>query len=152
MNDLPLRRESLLPRIDGMQKSLVLLEKFGKMTIEEFEKDEVLDRVQHNLRLVLEGVFNITSHILARIPGARETEYKRMARKLGEIGIVDKKFAETVLVEIAGYRNRLTHFYAEIKATELHRICQTKLKDIEIFLGAIKNLIANPGKFGLSVE
>ncbi len=152
MNNLPLLKESLLPRIDGMQKNLALLEKFGKMPIEEFEKDEILDRVQHNLRLVLEGVFNITSHILARIPGARETEYKRMARKLGEIGVVEKKFAETVLVEIAGYRNRLTHFYAEIKATELHQICQTRLQDIEAFLTAIKKLLADPGKFGLSVE
>lgn len=141
-----------MPRIDGIQKNILVLSGFGKLIFEEFEKEEILDRVQHHLRLALEGVFNITSHVLARIPGARETEYKKMARKLGELGIVDKEFAETVLVGIAGYRNRLTHFYAEVKAQELYTICRTKLSDIEVFLGSIKKLMECPEKFGLVLE
>lgn len=152
MTKSPLRKESLLPRIDGIQKNISHLEKFGQLAQNEFAKEEILDRVQHHMRLALEGIFNITSHILARIPGARETEYKKMARRLGEIGIIEKQFAEKILVEMAGYRNRLTHFYAEIKPEELHRICREKLVDFETFLKSIKSLLENPEKFGLKLE
>lgn len=37
-----------------------------------------------------------------------------MALKLGEVGVVDKDFAGYQLKKMAGYRDRLTHFYAEI--------------------------------------
>ncbi len=53
---------------------------------------------------------------------------------------------------MAGYRNRLTHFYAEINARELHKILKENLGDVEIFLTAIKKLLKNPKKFGLEVE
>lgn len=152
MNKLSLRREALLPRIDGIQKNLVKLQEFSKLSLEDFSREENLDRVHHHLRLALEGVFNIASHVLARIPGGRETEYKRMARKLGELGIMEAEFAEKQLVQMAGYRNRLTHFYADVKTEELYEICGTHLNDVETFLGQIKQLLENPGKFGLRFE
>lgn len=152
MNKLPLLREALQPRLDGIQSNLVLLTSFGKLPLDQFEKPEVLDRVVHNLRLALEGVFNLTSHVLSRFPGARETEYKRMGRKLGELGVVDKTFADTTLVDMAGYRNCLTHFYAEIKPQELYAICQKHLVDIETFLHAIKKLMVSPEQFDLTIE
>ena len=41
----------------------------------------------------LEGVFNISTHILSRIPGATATQYKEIAIKLGENKIIDNDFA-----------------------------------------------------------
>lgn len=152
MKKLPLLREAIQPRLDGIQSNLTLLNEFAKLPFEKFQKAEVLDRVHHHLRLALEGVFNIAAHILSRVPGARETEYKRMARKLGEIGIVDNDFAQTVLVEMGGFRNRLTHFYAEIETEELYKICRENLGDIEKFLAAIKRLLEHPEKFELTLE
>lgn len=148
----PLLREAIQPRLDGIQENIVLLQEFGKLSFDEFQERAVLDRVHHNLRLALEGVFHITAHVLSRIPGTRETEYKRMARKLGEVGVLDSTFAKTRLVEMAGYRNRLTHFYAEVKAEELYQICRMRLSDIETFLHAIKKVMEEPEKFNLSVE
>lgn len=152
MRQLPILREAIQPRINGIRENLLDLEKFGQLSFDEFQKREILGLVHHNLRLTLEGVFNITAHILSRIPGARETEYKRMASKLGEKGIVDAEFAKTKLVQMAGYRNRLTHFYAEVKAEELYKICRENLGDVEDFLKAIKNLLEHPEKFRLTIE
>lgn len=45
----------------------------------------------------LEAVFDIGNHILSRVPEA-----------------VPESFARENLIKIAGYRNRLIHFYAEV--------------------------------------
>ena len=71
---------------------------------------------------------------------------------MGVLGIVDKEFAHTKLVEMAKYRNRLVHFYSEIKADEPYQIIQTDLVDFDTFLSAIKTLLTNPSKFDLVIE
>lgn len=152
MTPLPLQRESIEPRLDGIQKELVLLRKFAALSYEEFKSDVVFDRTQLHLRFALEGIFHIGSHILSRIPGGRFTEYKELARKLGSVGVVSKEFAEKKLVPMAGYRNRLTHFYQEITSDELYTIVRNHLGDIEHFLVCVKELIEHSDRFGLTVE
>ena len=98
----------------------------------------------------LEGVFHIAAHILSRIPGGQATEYKEIARKMGEYKIIDKNFANTKLEEMAGYRNRLVHFYAEIKPEEIYKIINGNLGDFDIFLKAVKKILENPQGFGIS--
>lgn len=63
-----------------------------------------------------------------------------------------KVFAETTLTEMAGYRNRLTHFYAEISPAALFQILCDHLDDFETSLVAIKDLLEHPEHFGLIVE
>lgn len=152
MTALPLQKESIEPRIDGIQKDLALLREFAQLSYEEFNNEIVRDRTELHLRYALEGVFHIGSHIISRIPGGRFTEYKEIAKKLGETGIVSKEFAEKKLVPMAGYRNRLTHFYAEITAVELHKILRDHLDDIEEFMRAIKKVVEHPEQFGLAIE
>lgn len=53
---------------------------------------------------------------------------------------------------MAGYRNRLTHFYAEITPGELHDILNNDLGDFETFLSAIKRVLKHPEQFGLTIE
>ena len=59
---------------------------------------------------------------------------------------------DVVIRRMAGYRNRLVHFYAEIEADELYRIVNDNLGDFEVFLEAIKKVVEQPEKFGLKVE
>ena len=153
MTNLPLKRQSLIPRMDGILRDIELLRKLGAYPFEKFAgEDYHFDVAKLHLREALEGVFHIGTHILARLNGGRGTEYKDIARKLGEFGIVEKNFADTALARMAGYRNRLTHFYAEIKPEEMYRILQNDLGDFEVFLHAVKNILEHPEQFGLSVE
>jgi uncharacterized protein YutE (UPF0331/DUF86 family) len=154
MTKLALKQQSILPRIDGISADITRLRKLASLPREEFvdlNKDHV-DVAKTRIREALEGVFNIGAHILARIEGARATEFKEIAKKLGEIGIVDKNFANTTLTYMAGYRNRLTHFYADVDEIELYDILQKHLNDFETFLTHIKKLLEHPEKFGLTVE
>lgn len=68
--------------------------------------------------------------LLSRLPGGRPTEYGQVARKLGEMKIVDPKFAEEKLVKMAKLRYLLVHQYADIDPEQLQSIIQHNLGDI----------------------
>lgn len=154
MKKLPLKLQSIIPRIDGITKNVKKLRALGSLTKDEFcdEHRDHFDVAKLRLREALEGVFNIGAHILSRMEGGRVTEYKDIAKKLGEFEVVDKNFAEGALTRMAGYRNRLTHFYAEITPQELFQIIHTDLGDFNTFLKSVKALLEHPEKFGLEIE
>lgn len=41
------------------------------------------------------------------------------------------------ILEMAGYRNRMVHFYDEVTPRELHEICTDRLPDVEVVLAEI---------------
>lgn len=139
MKKLPLKLQSIIPRIDGIMKDVVKLQQLGGLPKNDFtsEKNDYFDVAKLRLRETLEGVFNIGAHILSRMEGGRTSEYKEIAKKLGDFGIVEKDFANGALLRMAGYRNRLTHFYAEIAPEEMHKIITEKLGDFDVFLQAV---------------
>lgn len=148
----PLKTNSILPRLDGIEADLEKLEKLARLDQSDFSQDENFHLSQFYLRRVLEGMFNIGSHILSRLNGGRSTAYKDIALKLGEYQIVEAEYAQKVLVPMAGYRNRLTHFYADIKPEELHQMINTRPNDVRIFNTQIKALLKSPDEFGLTLE
>lgn len=145
-------REAILPRIDGIHKNLKKLAELGKLPLAEFSIGDPYDLAQHHLRLALEGIFHISSHILSRLPGGRAVEYKEIAKKMGEAGLVPNDFAIKSLVKMAGLRNILVHNYSEIVPKRLQSIVKNHLQDIDLFLTHIKSFLKNPQKFGLKVE
>lgn len=152
MTKLKLEKDTIVRRVNGIQAELADLQGLGMQPLKEFSNGDGYKLAEYHLHRALEGVFHIAAHILSRIPGGQAAEYKEMARKLGEFGVVDREFAGTKLVEMAKYRNRIVHFYAEIKPEELYNIIHNDLADFDMFLSAIKNILENPQKFGLEVE
>ena len=152
MNKLALEKDIIVKRIEGIEAELVELRGLSQQQLEEFTQGTGWKLAQFHLHRALEGVFNISTHILSRIPGAHATQYKEIALNLGKFGIVPQEFAGTKLVQMAKYRNRLVHFYAQITPEELHTLLSNNLDDIELFLSSVKHLLQNPQKIGLSVE
>lgn len=60
------------------------------------------------LRRGLEALFDLGRHVLAKGFGDPVTEYKAIAQRLGELGVLDPEQTER-LRTMAGYRNRLVH-------------------------------------------
>lgn len=149
---LPLEREAILPRLDGIRKNIKKLTELASLPLEQFSKGDPFDLAQHHLRLALEGIFHISTHILSRLPGGRATEYKEIAIKMGEQGIIPKEFAEQALVPMAGLRNILVHHYSDIKPERLYNIIKNHRGDIEQFLQYVKLVVENPKKFGLTIS
>lgn len=85
------------------------------------------------LRRSLEALFDMGRHILAKGFGYPATEYKEVAKGLLEKGVLSRKEAD-LLREMAGYRNRMVHFYHEITPEELRTICLHHVADIKHLL------------------
>lgn len=82
------------------------------------------------LRRCLEALLDLGRHLLAKGFGRAASEYKAIAQELQEVGVLGPDEAH-LLREIAGYRNRLVHFYDEVSVEELYEICTEGLDDIE---------------------
>lgn len=141
MKTLKIKKKIILERIDIIQKSLDQLKKLKLLTLGRFMLPENFAIAEHYLRYALEATFDICAHILSRIPGAAVDEYKKMAIEMGRQNLIPMKFAQNQLYKMAGYRNRLTHFYFEITPKEMYQILEKNLVDFEIFLKHIKNLL-----------
>jgi uncharacterized protein YutE (UPF0331/DUF86 family) len=81
------------------------------------------------LRRALEALLDCGRHILARGFAVGATEYKEVAARLGKVGVLSKEDAARLRI-LAGYRNRLVHFYHEVSHEELFEICSTQLGDV----------------------
>jgi uncharacterized protein YutE (UPF0331/DUF86 family) len=94
------------------------------------------------LRRALEGLLDLGRHILAKGFGEAVPEYKQIWRELTTFEVLDREQGKRLRI-LAGYRNRMVHFYHEISDEELYRICSLDLSDIEDVLEVILQWIRN---------
>ncbi len=131
----------ILDLIRFIETCLQELKPFSAMTKEEFLSDmKNPPFVESYLRRSLEAIFDIGRHILSKTFGFKEIEYKVIAKELGKRGVVTKELSE-MLFAMAGYRNRMVHFYKEIIPDELYQITRDNLKDIDRFTKEIVTFI-----------
>ena len=81
----------------------------------------------------LEAVFDVGRHIIAKHAGKAAVEYKEIARLLGRNGVISERLSEKLTL-MAGYRNRMVHFYHEVTNEELYEILTNNLLDFENFI------------------
>lgn len=154
MKALPLNRKVLVNRLAEIERDLAELIKFQPLTLKEFTSGHHFAIAEHHLRRALEAIFDAGNHILSRYPLApsqRPETYKAIALALGRYKVVSEEFAQGPLSEMAGYRNRLIHFYDEISPSELHGIIRDDLKDIEVVAKALRDVITHPKRLGLEI-
>lgn len=110
-------------------------------TLDEFTSDRRnVDAAESCLRRALEALLDLGRHVLAKGFGDAPAEYKEIAKRLGERNILDDEEA-ALFTRMAGYRNRLVHFYDRVSEAELHDLCLHRLADLERVLGALHRWI-----------
>ena len=92
------------------------------------------------LRRALEALLDLGRHILAKGFGKGVSEDKEIARELHRHGVLSHEAAGR-LEDMAGYRNRMVHFYHEIAAEELYRICSHRLGDVTHIVPELKGWV-----------
>jgi uncharacterized protein YutE (UPF0331/DUF86 family) len=88
------------------------------------------------LRRALEALLDLGRHILAKGIGQGPAEYKEVAIALARAHVLDESQG-ALLVRLAGYRNRLVHFYDEVSDEELYEICTQHSADLSALLEAL---------------
>lgn len=123
----------ILELLRYMETCIQELKPFSMMTREEFLSDKKnAPFVESYLRRGLEAVFAVGRHILSKTYGFKEIEYKTIAKELGGRGVVTKELSDA-LYAMAGYRNRMVHFYKEVMPEGLHCLVMNNLKDFDRF-------------------
>lgn len=88
------------------------------------------------VRRALEALMDLGRHVLAKGFGVAVAEYRDIARRLQEQGVLDADRA-ALMGQMARYRNRMVHFYDEVSSSELYDICRHRLQDVEQLADAI---------------
>ena len=151
MTPSKIRAEVVAERIAGIRD---MTESIGKLPLsgfDEFVSDpRNVAAAESYLRRAVEALLDLGRHILSKGFGIAVAEYKDIGIKLSEENVLSRDHG-ALLRRIAGYRNRMVHFYHEINREELYRLCGNNLKDIDILLEElIVWMKANPDKIDQS--
>lgn len=99
-----------------------------------------VDAAESCLRRALEALLDLGRHVLAKGFGDAPAEYREVAERLGMRDVLIEE--EVALFKrMAGYRNRMVHFYDEVSDAELYAICADRLEDIERVLAGLHRWI-----------
>jgi len=98
-----------------------------------FQNRHNIAAAESYLRRALEALLDFGRHILAKGFAYPATEYREIAKGLLEKGVLAEK-EENLLRKVAGYRNRMVHFYNEITPEELYEICCNNLDELKLLL------------------
>ena len=128
-------------RLAWVDRMLADIRSIPLSSIEVFEKDRRnIGAAESNLRRALEALLDLGRHLLAKVFGEAVAEYKTIADKLEKHDVLNQEAAQQLRV-LAGYRNRMVHFYHEITYKELYQICSKELDDIVTVQDAFKQWI-----------
>lgn len=135
-------REKIAERLTDIEMMLEKMEKYERMTLKEFlSKDDNFSLASYWIRIGIEAVLTIGTHILSRIPSnGKKKDYTQVILSLGEHKIIPESFAQQIK-GMAGYRNRLVHLYWKIEPEEILKIIQEEMSDFKEFLVYIKEFI-----------
>ena len=127
-------------RLGFINKSIGKLGRVSYLDERAFLADDNPAIAESYLRRSLEAIFDIGRHIIAKTAGKGIVEYKEIANALAENGVITKALSDRLRL-MAGYRNRLVHFYHEVVDKELYLLIKNNLIDIETFVKEIRTFL-----------
>ena len=134
-------------RLDWINKMIKEIESLPLKDYETFTKDKRnIWSAESCLRRSLEALMDLGRHILAKGFGRGVSEYKEIASALVEERVLNAGESARFKT-LAGYRNRMAHFYHEISDRELFEICSSQLSDITYVAEAIKMWVNDHPEF-----
>ena len=137
MTPSKLRQLVIADRVKWVRKMLAGVRSLPLDTYDDFCFDSRnIAAAESCLRRSLEALLDLARHILAKAFGEAVAEYKQISQELVRFEVLHREKGEKLRI-LAGYRNRMVHFYHEISNQELYEICSHDVLDIEDVLEAI---------------
>jgi uncharacterized protein YutE (UPF0331/DUF86 family) len=117
-------------KLEWINKMLEGMNSLPLKSYEEFVSDSRnIWAAESCLRRSLEALFDMGRHILSKCFGRGVAEYKEVAIELEKNAVLSEAQANLFRI-LAGYRNRLVHFYEGVTEAELYSACTDNLGDI----------------------
>jgi uncharacterized protein YutE (UPF0331/DUF86 family) len=120
----------VVDRLEWVDRMVADIRSLPLSTYEEFMIDRRnMAAAESCLRRALEALLDLGRHLLAKVYATSVTEYKKIADELASRDIISEPTAKQLRI-LAGYRNRLVHFYHQVSPEELYQICASHLDDL----------------------
>jgi uncharacterized protein YutE (UPF0331/DUF86 family) len=117
-------------RLDWVQRMVAEIQSLPLGSLEGFTSDRRnIGAAESCLRRALEALLDLGRHLLAKVFGEAVTEYKKIAEELERRGVLGLDAAHRLRI-LAGYRNRMVHFYHDVTEDELYAICTREIEDL----------------------
>jgi uncharacterized protein YutE (UPF0331/DUF86 family) len=130
-------------RLEAIADLVAALRRLPQASEEEFLADRRNPYSAESLvRRALEALFDVARHLLSKGQGKGALEYKEVARLAEEHGLVTDPSLAARFREMAGFRNRLVHFYHEVTPRELFGVVTRDLGDLEALAEALRGAAA----------
>jgi uncharacterized protein YutE (UPF0331/DUF86 family) len=147
MTAAPIRAEIVTEKIAYIREMIAAIRFLPLADYETFSTDNRnAAAAESYLRRALEALFDLGRHILGKAFASAPVEYKEIATTLTKERVLPEQ-ESALLKRMAGYRNRMVHFYHEIGTEELFLICRDNVVDLEQITDALVSwLRENPDK------
>jgi uncharacterized protein YutE (UPF0331/DUF86 family) len=140
-------RRVVADRLDWINRMTKEIESLPLNDYEIFTEDKRnIWSAESCLRRSLEALMDLGRHVLAKGFGRGVSEYKEIASALVEERVLNAGESARFKT-LAGYRNRMVHFYHEISDRELFEICSSQLSDITYVAEGIKMWVNDHPEF-----
>lgn len=137
MTEGAIRQTIVRAKAEVVEQMLTAISTLPLSTLADFTADP--HRVaagESYLRRALEALLDLGRHLLAKGFARAAVEYKEIPALLVEREVLPRPLGEQFR-KVAGYRNRLVHFYDEVTPAELHRILTEHRDDVRTVLDAL---------------
>lgn len=119
MTPARIRSDVVAERIAWIREMIGSIQKLPLSDYDTFVRDPRNPAAAESyLRRAIEALLDLGRHILSKGFGRAVAEYKDIGVKLSEEGVLSETHG-TLFRKIAGYRNRMVHFYHEVSKQEL---------------------------------
>jgi uncharacterized protein YutE (UPF0331/DUF86 family) len=130
-------------RLDWVQRMTNEIRSLPLGSLDEFTADRRnIGSAESCLRRAIEALLDLGRHLLGKAFGVAVTEYKQIADELARAQVLNPESARQLRI-LAGYRNRMVHFYHDVTDQELYAICSREIGDVLAIGEAFKNWIEN---------
>jgi uncharacterized protein YutE (UPF0331/DUF86 family) len=147
-----IRAAIVAERVAWIRKMIDRIRNLPLSGIQQFKSDpRTPAAAESHLRRALEALLDLGRHILAKGFALAPAEYKEVANELCKAGVLSEQDGDA-LKKMAGFRNRMVHFYHEVSENEIYEICTRDLADVETVLdGLLKWIREHPEKVDKTV-
>ena len=130
-------KEVIKKHLSALLRILKNLEKHKNISEEDFKDNlYLLWILERGIYLSLQNIFDVFAHLLSADLDKNWESYSDIGRVLFEEGKIDESKRD-LLINMAGFRNRLSHDYLGLDIKVMIDIVKNRLNDLYDFAGLI---------------
>jgi len=129
-------------KISSIKKYLKILERYKKLSRKEIEQNiDLRGAIERYLYLVTQATIDLAETIIAYKKFRKPTTYSENFDILKEETVISTDLTKN-MIDMAGFRNIMTHDYDKLDYKKIYDVLKNKLTDIEKFVKSVSKYLS----------